>query len=144
MRGKLSIFLLFLFVANVSFTFAKTVKFRSDSDGYNESFARWARVSGSIGKMPGTDTFGIFANLRFKQDPDDRNSRAQKKLFFIPVDGKMEEEDGKLFYISPSGEKSLLAEKGFLGWNKMDNISVHTRIIREPGRIRLKVEMDID
>lgn len=144
MKQKISIVIFFLVWANLVTAQAQTIEFHSKSDGYNESFARGARVSGSFGQMPGNEEYGIFVNVRFRQNPDDRNTGAQKKLFFTPADGKLEEVDKKLYYVSPSGEKSLVAEKGFLGWSSMDNISIHPGLIREPGRVRVQVEMDIE
>ena len=147
MRPKMAYLLLFILVASLSGprqAQAVTVEFQSASDSFNESKIRWATMaSASLGQMPSTKEYGIFVNVRERQDPDDRNSRAQKKLFFTPVDGKLEAQDGKLYYVSPSGQKSLLAEKGFWGWKQQDNVSIYTRTIREPGRLRMVVELDI-
>jgi len=148
MKRKLAIVI--LIVSLVSFCAqwevqALTIEFRSGSDSFNDSYTGWAtKASGSFGQMPSSGEFGIFVNVRQRQNADDRSSQTKKKLFFTPADGKLEASDGKLYYVSPSGKQSLLAEKGFLGWRQKGNVSIYTRIIREPGRLRLKVEMDIE
>ena len=124
--------------------YAETVVFQSKSDTYTTSRVGWAtRISGSFGQMPGTGEYGIFVTVRQRQNPDERNSRTNKKLFFTPADGKLEALDGKLYYVSPAGRKFLVADKRFWGWRQADNIEVYTWLVREPGKLRVKVEMDI-